>query len=305
MLLGMVFQCEYPACISRLTQPWRGLAFTVVCLVVGGVVSVGSFFIVGAGLLQPPPFLMVYLIMSVPVCLFMVAIFDLWPLRKFFSGAFSLGFLVLLSVYAITYFIYASMMNFNLENIDSDAFAYSPNGFFASELVLVVMIAAVVPMIMLALLDFWPVKLMAGRFPSMQRQPFFGLVCVGFISLFVLFMFCLFVFWQGLPLVQFANLVCVPMIFGLFVLQVMFGGLPCVRISQPWRGVVLIVISLLLSYFMTSLYKISAGLWLGIDSGAPDYSMEMWLAPSLLSVTFPLMVIFADLFQSWPVKRSS
>ncbi len=37
----------------------------------------------------------------------------------------------------------------------------------------------------------------------------------------------------------------------------------------------------------------------------PAYSFEVWLASALLAVTFPFLVIFAELFQFWPLSGRS
>lgn len=38
-----------------------------------------------------------------------------------------------------------------------------------------------------------------------------------------------------------------------------------------------------------------------LPSGGPAYDLELWLASSMLAVTFPALVAFANYFQFWPL----
>jgi hypothetical protein len=42
-----------------------------------------------------------------------------------------------------------------------------------------------------------------------------------------------------------------------------------------------------------------------VQSGPPGYTFEIWLASALLAVTFPFLIIFADLFDFWPLRRAT
>ena len=39
-----------------------------------------------------------------------------------------------------------------------------------------------------------------------------------------------------------------------------------------------------------------------VNPGPPTYDFEIWLASALLSVTFPLLIFYAEFFQLWPFK---
>ena len=43
----------------------------------------------------------------------------------------------------------------------------------------------------------------------------------------------------------------------------------------------------------------------GLRQGGPAYSQELWITSAMLSITFPLMVLYASYFQFWPMAASS
>ena len=38
--------------------------------------------------------------------------------------------------------------------------------------------------------------------------------------------------------------------------------------------------------------------------GPPTYDFEIWLASALLSVTFPLLIFYAEIFKFWPLRTT-
>jgi len=40
-----------------------------------------------------------------------------------------------------------------------------------------------------------------------------------------------------------------------------------------------------------------------LAAGSPVYELEIWVANAMLGITFPLMVVFADFFEFWPLNR--
>jgi hypothetical protein len=41
-----------------------------------------------------------------------------------------------------------------------------------------------------------------------------------------------------------------------------------------------------------------------VRPGPPTYDFEIWLASALLSVTFPLLIFYAEFFQFWPLQSA-
>ena len=82
------------------------------------------------------------------------------------------------------------------------------------------------------------------------------------------------------------------------------AGVPALKLPQPLRGICLTTVASLLSVLMYQLYQAAARARFDFPSGPPGYGLELWLAPTMLAITFPLMVTFAAYFQFWPLKLS-
>lgn len=295
MLISIAWECNYPQFISSLPQPWRGLSYLFMCIFVGSFVVVGLWIFIDSELMKGHVNTAVFVIGSVPVCLYMLTIFQSWPFNKLSGNKFIIGLCLLIFTYFLNYFVYSFLMNFqNSTSIDM------PKGLYPYEIVLAVMVSAVIPMMLINQFDSWPITLLYDRAPILATQPFSGMLKTVFITLFTFCFYYSFIILGEVNITYFVNILCVSLIFGCFIIQVMFKGLPSINIRQPWRGIILTTLSFLLSIGMSSLYIKLATLWLG---NFEQSTIAMWLAPSLLSVTFPLMVIFADLFQGWPIKR--
>lgn len=263
-------------------------------------------FAVGAGVTPPTPFVFMFLILAVPVTIWLVVPLQAWPLSLVFRKPGPLGMAVVASVYAITYLIYRLLFNFGFA-MDAPFYlaALDPGGALMAWIPLVSTLASLVVILMLVLLDFWPVTALARRYPILLKQPFFGLASGMLVVIVAGLAGWLFTGIGEMDLIVFMTRVCVPEIFGIFILLVMLEGAPCLKLVQPWRGVVLTVIASGLSVLMFALYRTVAIARLNLPAGQPDHALELWLAPSMLGVTFPAMVTFGTYFQFWPLRAGS
>jgi hypothetical protein len=305
IVISLVWQSAYPRVLADLPQPWRGLAFLVLNVAVGAVVGFIAWKTLGGGIVPPTPFVNMFLIFAVPVALFLVIPLQTWPLNLVFKTPGALGVALVVSTYALTWLLFRQLFNFGFM---SGAPFYSagldPHGAFMAWLPLVASIAAVVPILGLVLLDFWPVSLLARRFPFVGKQPVFGLVAGAVIVGIVALMWTLFVSNGGMDIVLFMVRICVTFNFGCFILLVMFEGVPSLKLPQPWRGIVLNLLAGVLAVLMLWLYETLAARSFALPSGGPGYPMELWLASSMLAVTFPAMVVFSSFFQFWPLSSA-
>ena len=158
---------------------------------------------------------------------------------------------------------------------------------------------------MMVLLDFWPVIALIKFLSKPIKQPLFGFLSACLIIPITIVIYHLFMNVNGMNLVVFMSRFCIPAIFGIFIILVMLEGLPSLNIPQPWRGLILISIALALSVLM---YEIYAGVAIEIFKfvpSSPAYDLELWIAASMLSITFPLMVTVASYFGFWPFRKAS
>ncbi len=69
------------------------------------------------------------------------------------------------------------------------------------------------------------------------------------------------------------------------------------------KGVLNVVAVIVIGESLSWMYGRLAPLVTGdVRPGPPTYDFEIWLASALLSVTFPLLIFYAEFFQFWPLQ---
>ena len=136
-----------------------------------------------------------------------------------------------------------------------------------------------------------------------MSQPCFAVVSGALIATISGLIYWFFMMSGGMDIVVFMSSISIPAIFGIFIILIMLEGVPALKVSQPWRGLFLIASAIGLSRVMYAIYSFLAIKYFGFTSGSPVYALELWLAPAMLCITFPLMVAFASYFQFWPLMK--
>ncbi|TBR16009.1 hypothetical protein [Rugosibacter aromaticivorans] len=305
MVIGLAWGSHHPASIAAMPQLTRGLAFSLLMATVGALVAYISYVTVGGSIQPPTPFVNMFLIFAVPMTLTLIIPFQRWPFTALLGDKpVAIGFALLVTAYGLAWLLYHLLFDFSFsQQAPFYQATLDPHGMFTAWLPLTASLGGVVAILCLVLLDFWPLPLLAQASPAYGRQPLFGIAASVLIALIVAALWYVFITSQGMDVVAFMVRVCVSMIFGVFVILVMFEGAPFVRLSQPWRGLVLIFAAALLAVTLHALYRAIAISRFGLPGGAPDYALELWLATSMLAITFPLMVAFASFFNFWPLRR--
>jgi hypothetical protein len=306
MVISLAWGGQQPASIARLPQPLRGLAFTALMAAVGAVVAYVAHMTVGGGISPPTPFVNMFVIFAVPLTLTLIIPFQRWPFTALLGERpVAIGFALLVTAYLLAWGLYQLLFDFSfLQQAPFYQAGLDPHGKFTAWLPLTASLACVVAILSLVLLDFWPLSLLAKAVPACGRQPLFGIAAGVLVALIVSGLWCVFINSQGMDVVAFMVRVCVSMIFGIFVILVMFEGALFVQLPQPWRGLVLISAAALLAVALQALYRSIAISSFGLPGGAPQYALELWLATSMLAITFPMMVAYASFFNFWPLRRA-
>lgn len=305
IVISLVWQGNYPQAVAQLPQPWRGLAFVALNAAVGAIVAGLAWATVGGGVSPPLPFVNMYLIFAVPVMLFLVIVLGCWPFNRISANPGVLGLSLLLADYGLSLVLFRLLFNFGfMGGAPFYQAELDPQGMFMAWQPLVASIAAVVPMLALVLLDFWPVSVLARRSPRLASQPAGALLATLFVASVasLLWFFC--IERGGMDLVVFMVRICVSLCFGFFMILVMFEGMPGLRLAQPWRGLVLCLLGAALASLMLFIYQQLALAGYSLTAGAPGYQLELWLASAMLAVTFPAMVVAAAYFRFWPFRRN-
>jgi hypothetical protein len=155
-------------------------------------------------------------------------------------------------------------------------------------------------MFLMLCFELWPLS----KRPALMKQPVLGLIWtasvlgIGAASLFIgegLF---------GMDAPLFMVRVPIPFVFGTIIVMNMFQNSLFARFSQPLRGLLNAAAAAVIGVVLARLFGALAPILSGpIASGPPGYTFEIWLASALLAVTFPFLIIFAELFQFWPLRK--
>ena len=244
IVLTLALQGQHPASLARLPQPWRGVAFCILTVLVGLPIAAVANATVGGGIMPPTPFVNMFLILGVCVSLGLVAPFQCWPFSAIFpKRPLLMGVSILVGAYAITTLLFYTLFNFDfLQGAPFYRADLNPHGLFMAWIPLIFALTCFVVILCLVLLDFWPVTTLPPLFPSLGKQPWFGIASAIFIALVASVIWALFVGKLQMDMVVFLVRVIISLIFGIFILLIMLEGAQFVSIPQPARGGVLILV---------------------------------------------------------------
>lgn len=304
MVLTLFWRCEVPRSAGALPQPWRGLALLAVNVVMGLVVAGFAWARIGGQMSPPPPFVNMYLILAVPTTMWLIIVFQGWPFTAWFKQPAAAGLALWISAYVLAYAMYQAFFNFSfLQGAPFYRAELDPAGLWMAWTPLVASIATAVAMLSMVVLDCWPATWLAARVPALGRQPLFGLVVGACVVAISVGLWQAFVVARQMDQVVFLVQVCVSIAFGLFILLVTMEGVPTLRWPQPWRGLALIGAAAVGSVGLFALYRGVAVACFALSGGAAaGYGLELWIASAMLAITFPAMVLFANVFGFWPLS---
>lgn len=298
IVITLFWRMARPAFAQHWNQIQLGLGYTVLTVLAGIVVANASLVLIEQGLGVPTPFVIMYLIFSVPVTVLLVVVLQGWPIVGLLHNKAAQGILLWLTAYLLAALLYYSLFDFSFA---AGAPFYrpqvAPHGLFDAWPVLTASLAMLLAVLLLVLFDFWPVQQLAALLGK-PAQPWSSLLCLAVVASMAAVLALAGLVGLQLSILQFMVRVCVSGIFGVFIILVMWKGCPALQLPQPLRGLVLSGMVCVLGAAMHALYLQMASMMPGLAS--PD-DIELWVAAGMLSVTFPCMVFFADYFDSWPL----
>jgi len=307
VVINAVWQFKHPGLLARISsQPWRGLGFTVFAIVTGLLIAFVSMKGIGHSLTPPTPFLMMFIILSMVMVMWQLMIFEGWP----FSGMGSTvqGWAMLGASYVLAYLCYVWFFDFSLmAGIPESWIAIAPQGLFEPWSALVYSITTLGVLFAWLLLEFKPFLSLKSKDNLLGRQPFYGLLLAAFVLPISLLLFWLGTGYFDVDPVSFLVRGPVSFMFGMFLISDTTGNQAFADMKQPLRGILLIALSMSLGAVMCFCYE-QFMYWMLDQSGSGasnNYAAELWLVNSMLSVTFPLILIYCHFFKFWPVERRS
>lgn len=307
IVIGLVWQSGYPPFLTRLGQPAKGLAILAIMALAAAVVTPSIQLVVGGSVTPPTPFAIMFTILSVCTCFWIVAVFQCWPLTALSKSPAVIGLGVLVLAYGSAWVVFRATFDFAaMKGAPFYLAALDPGGMAPAWNALSYIVTTVSVIMAFVMLDFWPTATLARVIPVLGRQPLFGLASAALVLVLAALMWQAGVRVLGMDVVDYMVRVPVSLLFGEFIMLVMMQTAPLQSVAQPLKGLVLLALASVLAVAMYALYAKAAVVLVGpMPAGAPTYGLDLWIATAMLSVTFPVFVAFGDGLAYWPLSRAA
>ena len=291
-----------PAFAASLRQPVKGILLTLLTVVAAVVFSALAHLAVGEGASPPGPIPSHYVIAVVPTTFWLAIMMGGWPFTSAVKHPWGSGLGLLVASYLITYAVFRFFFNYDFLQGAPVYLASAPHGMYNGVSALVFYVTALAVMFLVLCFDLWPLTV----FPAVMKQPVLGVVWTVVALAGAALAMTVGVESMGVDAMAFLTGVTAPFIFGSIIVLNMLQNSLFARMAQPLKGVMntmaAAVIGLMLAHLYLSLAPRVIGL---LPSGPPGYEQEIWLANSLLSVTFPFLIFHAAFFGFWPLQVRS
>jgi len=296
----MVWGLNYPPFAKNLGQPAKGIALTVLTLLIAAVISAIVYYTVDTGMGPPTPFTIIYVIFAVLITFWFVVVWGCWPVTAVTDSPFIKGLTALLVTYLLGYLLFWLLFDFGFM---AQAPFYSPDldpqGAFMAWDILSFSVTTVAIVFLLIMFDFWPMTAV----PALRGQPLLGLSSTVFILILTGIVFWIAKSVLGMDSVRFMVFGSIAFLFGTLIPIIIFESKPFAAKPQPVAGLGRLVIALIAAIVLTPVYWNLGPVVSGqLLAGPPDYQYELWLASALLAMTFPMMVVVAQFFDYWPIR---
>ena len=283
------------------SQPAKGLLLTLTTLAVGFVVAAVCHVAIGGRISPPTPMLAMCSIVSVVITFWAAIMWGGWPFTGVVKNPIAAGLVLLVACLRRELRAVPRVLQLrgSCEGAPVYVAAQDPQGLFPAWNALVFYLSCLAAMFLLVNFDLWPLT----TSPGIMRQPVLGLVWTIAVLALGGAVFYVGVVVLGMDPVAFMVRVPVPFIFGTIVVQNMLKGSLFAGHTQPVKGVLNVVAVIVIGEALSWMYGRLAPLVTGeVHPGPPTYDFEIWLASALLSVTFPLLIFYAEFFQFWPLQ---
>ena len=303
VIIGLLWHNEHPAGIAKLSQPAKGIALTGLSVACAVFVMALVILLVSGGH-GITPMLVQFMIVSVITVLWIVPIWQCWPISIFVKNPVILGIITLLFSYTLAYTIWQVLFDYELLATIGHPLYFAdiaPTGLFDMWIVTSFLVTTVSLIVVHMLFEFWPINKLSLGMP----QPIRGMVATAYLLSLAWFIRYLFVDVLEIEQVDYMVRGPVSLIFGVFLVNNMMQFSLFPKLIQPIRGVTLTICALMMAFAMYELYESASMLHAGsILASGPQggYSRELWIASAMLGVTFPIIFIVSGFFAFWPLQ---
>ena len=246
-----------------------------------------------------------YTILTVAATLWLVPVWQCWPLSVFSNDPFKFGILTLFAAYGLAYLVWIMFFDYSaLAQIQHPQYheAVDPGGLFDMWVALTFAVTTVAVIVVHTMFDFWPLNKLAGN----ASQPLRGLIGTVYVLVLSWLIWAGFVRGLGMEQVDYMVRVPVCMIFGTFLVNNMMQFSLFPKTVQPLRGLALLACAIVAAMLMYELYASASTLHAGLAlASGPQggFAKEIWIASAMLGVTFPIIFVVSGFFGFWPIRR--
>jgi hypothetical protein len=290
-----------PTFASGMSQPLKGLVLVLVTVGVSLVATAAAHAIVGEGVSPPGPIPSHFAVVVVPTAFWLAIMMGGWPFTSLIKNPIAAGFAVVIAAYVLTYIEFRVFFNYEFMQGAPVYLASAPRGMFNGVMALVFHVTALAVMFLVLCFDLWPLN----SSPAVMKQPVLGLVWSAIALGGAALAMWIGVGMLGMDPMAFLTGVTAPFIFGSIIVLNMLQNSLFGTMTQPVKGLAnaigAAVVGVVLAHLYTALTPIVSGT---LQPGPPAYDLEVWLANSMLSVTFPFLIYYAVFFDYWPLPKS-
>jgi hypothetical protein len=300
IVVGIHWECKHPQFAVSQSQPLQGILLVVATILVGAVVGVVHYYLVGGGEGPPHPILMHCMIVSVVITFWMTIMFGGWPFSLIKNKAVS-GLALVTGCYVVNYILFRILFDYGfMAGAPIYNPALDPGGMFNGGTMVVAYLAFIAIMFLFLHFDLWPMTTQ----PGIMAQPVLGIVWTAICGVLGAGLFFVGIGPFAMDPQIFNVVVPIPFIFGTIIVLNMLHNSTFIKFGQPVRGVLNVVAAAVIGTALAALYNALSGSVTGdLGSGPPGYEYEIWIASALLGVTFPFLIFFAEFFKMWPLKK--
>lgn len=305
IIVGLVWQNNYPPPAAKLEQPLKGLYLLLLCFIVGSIVAAWSLKTVGGFVRPPTPMLILFTIMTVIMTFWCVVVWQCWPAAAISSHPAFVGFGTLIVSYILAWILFKTCFDFGfMKDAPFYKTALDPGGGFNAFVSLSFFLTALAVILAWVELDFWPLSSIPPKAPAFGKQPLWGIVTSLLVIIIAIIIQRIFVGAFGMDAFVYAVKVPICIIFGEFIMLLLMQTAPVQTMKQPGKGIILIILTIILAVIMYYLYSwFSFLITGGLPGGPPGYAHELWVATALLSFTFPVIATYTGAFNFWPLTE--
>ena len=304
VILGLLWHNSKPDIVGSLAQPGKGIALTLITIMAGALVLALMLLLVSGGH-GVTPMLTQYAIMTIVVIIWVVTIWQCWPVTLLSKDPMVTGLLTLLYSYLMAYLLWTLFFDYGvLEQIGHPHYYQDvdPGGLLDMWFAITFFVTVAGMIIVHMLFEFWPINKIVGR----SSQPIRGIIASAYILAISWALRQLCVEILGMDQVDYMVRVPVCMIFGTFLVNNMMQFSLFPQFAQPVRGLVLTACAAVVAVIMHEVYALASILHAGKELGsgpAAGFAREFWISSAMLGVTFPVIFAVSGFFGFWPIRR--